>query len=96
MKNVRFSEKADIDLLQIARYTIHKFGLKQARIYKGELYDCIRSLAVNPSLGRDASQYSEELKQFSCKSHSIFYMSMANGIFIVRLLNQRRDFDRHL
>ncbi len=96
MVNYRFSSEADKDLLEIARYTIVDFGVKQARIFKEGLDDCFNSLADNHNLGRDASELIPRLKRFPYRSHTIFYRPMKKGIFIIRILSQSMDFDRHL
>lgn len=96
MGNFRFSTRAETDLLEIARYTIEHFGLKQSQLYKQELFDCFNSLSNNSNLGRSASEYIPFLKQFPYKSHTIFYRPMETGILIVKVLNQNLDFERHL
>jgi toxin ParE1/3/4 len=47
-------------------------------------------------LDRDASKFIEELKRFSYKSHTIFYLITLNGIFIIRVLSQRMDYEYNL
>lgn len=96
MSNFRFSTRAEADLLEIAKYTIEHFGLKQSQLYKQGLYDCFISLSNNSNLGRSASEYIPFLKQFPYKSHTIFYRPMETGILIVRVLNQSLDFERYL
>lgn len=95
MGDFLLSKKADSDLLDIARFTIKKFGIQQARIDKNGLYDCFKSLAENPDLARDASEYMPNLRRFAFKSHTIFYRPMKTGISIVRVLHQNMDFDHH-
>lgn len=92
MGEFRITTKADSDLLDIARFTIRKFGVEQARIYRDGLYDCFKDLAKNSDLGRNASQYAPNLKRFLFKSHSIFFRPEEKGIAIIRVLHQKMDF----
>ncbi|WP_410504667.1 type II toxin-antitoxin system RelE/ParE family toxin [Maribacter sp. ACAM166] len=51
---------------------------------------------MNPELGRSAAEYAPQLKRFNYKAHTIFYEPIEKGIFVVRILSQRQDFERHL
>jgi len=53
-------------------------------------------LDENVELGRDASEFIKDLKRFTFKAHTIFYMITANGIFILRVLSQRMDYEYDL
>jgi len=92
MGEYRITTKADSDLLDIARFTIRKFGVEKARIYKNGLYDCFKALAKNPDLARNASIHAPNLKRYIFKSHTIFFRPEENGIAIVRVLHQKMDF----
>jgi len=50
-------------------------------------------LAINSELGRDASEFMPMLKRFSFRAHTIFYLEIATGIFIIRVLGQRVDYE---
>ncbi len=94
MAKYRISTKADSDLLDIARFTIKKYGIEQARTYKDGLYTCFNTLSEKPDLGRNASQYAPHLKRFLFQSHTIFFRPEEKGIAIIRVLHQKMDFDR--
>ena len=53
-------------------------------------------LAKHIDLGRDASEFIEDLKRFTYKAHTIFYLLTTNGIFILRVLSQRMDYEFNL
>ncbi|CAN0605946.1 unnamed protein product, partial [Ectocarpus sp. 12 AP-2014] len=36
------------------------------------------------------------LKRFTYEAHTIFYLYIANGLFIVRVLSQRMDYESNL
>lgn len=90
------STKADKDQDDIADYTLETWGEKQAQEYIVGLVDCLEKIAKTPDIGRDASEFSPNLKRFNYKAHSVFYMSTDTGILIVRILGQKLDFHRHL
>jgi len=80
MGEYRITVKADDDLLDIARFTVRKFGIEQAKVYKDGLYDSFKGLADNPDLGRNASKYAPNLKRYIFKSHTIFYRPDKKGV----------------
>jgi len=90
------SVKADKDQDDIAEYTLEKWGEKQALEYIVGLVACLEKIAKTPDIGRDASEFSLNLKRFNYKAHSIFYKTTDTGILIVRILGQKQDFQRYL
>jgi toxin ParE1/3/4 len=92
----KLSSKAEIDLAEMYEFGIYKFGITQAQKYFYDMHEAFEILAENANLGRDASEFIENLKRFSYKAHTIFYLQIASGIFILRVLNQRMDYDWNL
>ena len=92
----KISARAESDLAQLYEYVIEIFGLQQARRYLSGMHDLFQMLADKVNLGRDASEFVPSLKRFSYKSHTIFYLTSDNGIFIIRVLSQRMDYGEHL
>ena len=90
------SIKAEIDLTEMYEYGISEFGLKQARSYFNEMHSVFQLLAKHTELGRDASEFIPMLRRFSFKAHTIFYLATDYGIFILRILNQRMDYESNL
>jgi len=95
MSRYRLSRLAAADLEEIAEYTIEVFGLEQARKYRDGLKSCIGQLADNSALGRSADQLIEGLQRFGHQSHVVFYITEADGVFIVRILHSSMDVTRH-
>lgn len=96
MAGYKLSSKAEIDLAEIYEFGIYKFGLSQAQQYFFGMHEVFGVLAENANLGRDASEYITDLKRFTYKAHTIFYLQAADGIFIIRALSQRMDYDWNL
>ena len=92
----KLSGKAEIDLAEMYEFGIYKFGLLQAQEYFLGMHDVFQVLAENPNLGRDASMFIENLKRFTYQAHTIFYLPHAEGLFILRVLSQRMDYETHL
>lgn len=90
------SLKADYDVDDITDYTLEVWGEAQTLEYITNLLQCFKSLAINPELGRSAAEYVPQLKRFKYKAHTIFYEPTEKGIFVVRILGQRQDFELHL
>ncbi len=90
------SLKADEDVDDIADYTLEVWGEARMENYITNLLQCFKSLAIKPELGRSAAEYAPQLKRFNYKAHTIFYEPTEKGIFVVRVLGQRQDFERHL
>lgn len=95
MGEYRITTKADSDLLDIARFTVRKFGIEQARVYKYGLNDCFEALTKNPDLARNASQYAPNLRRYAFKSDTIFFRPEEQGIAVIRVLHQKIDLTRY-
>ena len=96
MGDYKLSTKAEFDLTVMYEFGITKFGLVQAQKYFFEMHKTFELLSKKNDLGRDASEYINELKRFTFKSHTIFYLNSSNGIFIIRVLSQRIDYEFNL
>lgn len=92
----KLSRKAEVDLAELYEFSVYKFGLLQAQKYFLGMYDVFQVLDENTVLGRDASEFIEDLKRFTYKAHTIFYIITTSGIFILRVLSQHMDYERNL
>ena len=95
MSNYRLSRRAATDLEEIADYTIKRFGIKQARVYRDSLKSCFRHLANNPDMGRKAEQLAPGLRRFEHQAHIVFYKVDGGELYVVRVLHSRMDVRRH-
>ena len=96
MPQYRLSRKAESDIGNIARYTIERFGVEQARTYRDSMIACFQSLAENPGIGRKADKVREGYRRFDHRSHVIFYKSDGPDILIIRVLHKRMSARRHV
>jgi toxin ParE1/3/4 len=95
MGRFRFSRRAEVDLLSIGDYTLHKWGKAQAARYIGELEVCCQTLADNPALGRLCDHVRPGLHRHEHGTHVLFYRQERGGIVVSRILHQRMLPDRH-
>ncbi len=92
----KLSKEAENDIANIYEYGIEHFGILQAQKYLLEIHDIFQTLADNPDMGRDSSEFVSSLKRFNYKAHMIFYLTSSSGIFIVRTLHHSMDYKSHL
>ena len=75
MATLRFTVRAERDLLSISQYTIQLWGHRQADRYLSEMELCCARLAGSPSLGRRCENIRAGLRRFESAEHVIFYAS---------------------
>ncbi len=81
---------AEQDLDQIWDYiALHDQARAEAVVR--DLYDRFGKLAHNPYMGRERAEIEEGLRSFSVGSYVVFYLLLADGIDIVRVLHGARD-----
>ena len=91
------SSKAEEDLVTIYKYGLKTFGQKQAESYLLKIEGLMFELAARPEIARDASFLAEGLLFIRYKAHRIFYTLKRKGqIYIVRILGDRMDFNKHI
>jgi toxin ParE1/3/4 len=85
----RFSRRAEFDLLEVGRYTLHRWGAFQTDIYLQKLVSCCQRLTVNPYLGRTCDDVRPTLRRMEQGKHVIFCIEEPGGILIFRILHRR-------
>lgn len=90
------SKKADSDLEGIYVYSHETFGARQAAEYLMSLRDCLNGLAHAPHIGRDVGFLHPGMQCHHHKRHMIYYLIEGNDIFIVRVLHDSMDENRHI
>lgn len=96
MPAFRFSRKAESDLLDIARYTLDRWGEDRAIRYLNDLESCCEQLAGNPDLGRACDDIRPGLRRMEHGRHVLFYREdKSGGVLISRILHQRMLPKRH-
>ena len=96
MHDFKLSKRAEVDIANIAQYTIGQFGIKQARSYRDALIACFNSLAENPKLGKTVEDIRQGYRRYDHKSHVIFYKNDGRNISIIRILHKSMNAPQHL
>uniref|UniRef100_E6QN11 ParE n=1 Tax=mine drainage metagenome TaxID=410659 RepID=E6QN11_9ZZZZ len=80
---------AEADLMQIGRYTLRTWGIRQAERYLSGLEACCQLLADHAPLGRECGEIRPGLRRMEHGSHVIFFRQRKNGILVSRILHER-------
>jgi len=83
----RLSVRAEADLKDIYRYTLHAFGPRQAERHVRELARTFELIAEYPQSGR---VYEGETRHFLHGSHIILYRLVEDGVLIGRVFHGAR------
>ena len=90
--NLKVSEKAQKDLINIWEYTFQKWSLEQADRYFNILVHGMNEICKNPDLGKSYEYFRKDYFGYNQKSHIIFYRIINNEtIEIIRILHQKMD-----
>ena len=87
---------ADKDIGNITSYTIQRFGIRQARLYRDGLFKAFEMISDFPFIGSDQSQIKKNIRRQVYESHSIYYRVDVNEVFILRILGPGEDPLKHL
>ena len=96
MSNYHLSPRARIDLREIWRHSVDRWGTEQAKRYQLLLRQAIERIAADPRLGRSCENIRPGYRRYSAQAHMVFFRIGENGIDIIRVLHQSMDFPRHL
>lgn len=88
MAILRYSARAEADLVDIAEYTLRTWGETQAVQYMNALEDCCERIAGHPQQGRACDAIRPGLRRIEEGKHVIFYRQTGKGILVSRVLHQ--------
>jgi len=96
MHEIRLSEAARTDLIEIWSETFQKWGPEQADTYLDDINRTLNGLVDNPRMGTDCSDLLKGARRLITGRHVVFYEIGESAIFVVRVLHQSMDVPRHL
>lgn len=96
MANYEISREVEEDLRKIWLYGADRWGLKQANHYALKIDEMCEFLVDNRNIGRSRPEVIENLKSYPIGAHSIFYLDTEKTIYVVRILHQKMDVERHI
>jgi plasmid stabilization system protein ParE len=83
---------AEADLLQIARYTVQRWGKDQARIHQAKLEVCFEKIATENAIARSLPGKRSDLQFVRCEHHYVFFLHhKAVGPLIIAVLHERMN-----
>ena len=85
---VRYSRRAEQDLLDIGRYTLETWGVEQADRYLAAVEDFCQRIAESPLIGKSCAQIHPGLRRMPHGKHMAYYCQTADGISVSRILHQ--------
>jgi len=96
MLEIRLSEAARSDLIDIWSETFQKWGSDQADTYLDDIDRTLNGLIENPRMGSDCSDLQMGARRLITGRHVAFYEVTESAIFVIRVLHQSMDMPRHL
>lgn len=92
--HLELSEAARRDFRDILSYTLKTWGGHQLVSYRNIIDTKLRSLAQDPSAGRDSIKPS--LRVLAAGRHRIYFRTEGQTVYVVRILHERMDPSRIL
>ena len=96
MSGFILSPVARRDIRQIWRYSFRQWGEPKADAYIRDINHYFVRLSERPDRGKPCDYIRSGYFRANYESHAIFFRLEDEGIFIIRVLHQSMDFDRHL
>jgi toxin ParE1/3/4 len=92
----RTTRQADQDIIDIYLQGHREFGLRQAERYHEGLAATFDLIAANPRLARERPEFNPPVRLHPYQSHMIVYVVDDAGVLIVRVLQGRQEWEKHL
>ena len=94
MTSFSVSRRAELDLLDVATFTLERWGSAQMERYLRELDQRFGFLAKHPNAGKSIDRVAQGFRQFPQGSHVIFYrLAESDEVEIVRVLRKSQLVD---
>ncbi len=98
-RRFRLTRRAEASLVEIARWTIDKFGPHQADLYEQELIARCQAITEGRAVSSSCSILVEEavdLRYVRAGEHFLVYLDHSDTVIIVDILHSRCDLPRHV
>lgn len=93
MPRIRFTTSAEADLLELW-LTIAEENLPAADKSLDSIQSTVAELSRQPEMGRARPELVDGLRSITTRTpYTIFYLSDADGLLVVRVLHHARDID---
>ena len=98
-RSFRLTLRAEESLVQIARWTIETFGLRQADIYEAELLARCEAIVEGQAHSRSWSNLfdgAEDMRYLRAGEPFLVFLDRPDEVIIVDILHSRSDLPRHV
>lgn len=98
-RSFRLTRRAEDSLVEIARWTIERFGLRQADTYEAELLSRCEVIVNGQAHSRRCSILVDEaadLKYLRAGEHFLVFLDLPDEVIIVDILHSRSDLPRQI
>lgn len=93
---ILFSPKAKQDLNDIWDYSLENWGLVKAESYLRDISAKLNLVSDNLEVSQHIDYVREGYRKVVVNSHVVFFKVNDDRIEVIRILNHKMDFDRHL
>ena len=98
-RSLRLTRRAEGSLVEIAEWTIEKFGLKQAELYENEVLTRCQAILNGQALSRSCAVLIDDaadLRFARAGEHFLVFLDQPDEVIIVDILHSRSDLPRHV
>ena len=97
-RSLRLTRRAEASLVEIAKWTIEQFGLKQADLYEAELLTRCQAILNGQAHSRSCAVLVDDaadLRFARAGEHFLVFLDQPDEVIIVDILHSRSDLPRH-
>ena len=98
-RSLRLTRRAEASLVEIAKWTIEQFGLKQADLYEAELLTRCQAILNGQAHSRSCAvlvDNAADLRFARAGEHFLVFLDQPDEVIIVDILHSRSDLPRHV
>ncbi|MCB2130679.1 MAG: type II toxin-antitoxin system RelE/ParE family toxin [Rhodobacteraceae bacterium] len=98
-RSLRLTRRAEASLVEIAKWTIEKFGLKQAELYENEVLTRCQAILNGQAHSRSCAvliDNAADLRFARAGEHFVVFLDQPDAVIIVDILHSRSDLPRHV
>lgn len=98
-RSLRLTRRAEASLVEIAKWTIERFGLKQAELYENEVLTRCQAILNGQAHSRSCAVLVDDaadLRFARAGEHFLLFLDQPDEVIIVDILHSRSDLPRHV
>mgnify|MGYP001423897653 FL=1 len=98
-RSLRLTRRAEASLVEIAKWTIEQFGLKQTELYEDEVLTRCQAILNGQAHSRSCAVLVDEaadLRFARAGEHFLVFLDQPDEVIIVDILHSRKDLPRHV